>query len=218
MTVLPTRYQAFVSTTLSRDIPDIQLLAGGATLAAHPWFPGIKAPFTDMASFFAAGLHPKSRGRVTLRSRDPHAKPHIVQNFFAEPDDLATIREGVQFIRQLIATEPLASALGKEVAPGGNVIASAAIDQYIRASARTAQHPAGTCRMGTDPQAVVDGALRVRGIEALRVVDASVMPDLVGGNINAAVVMIAERAADVILGNTLPPARVRLRRPQPVPA
>jgi choline dehydrogenase-like flavoprotein len=141
-----------------------------------------------------------------------------VQNFFAEPDDLATIREGVRFTRQLIATEPLANALGKEVAPGANVTTGPAMDKYIRASARTAQHPAGTCRMGTDPGAVVDDALRVRGVEGLRVVDASVMPDLVGGNINAAVVMIAERAADLISGNTLPPARVSLRQPQPVPA
>jgi len=98
---------------------------------------------------------------------------------------------------------------GREIGPGAEAQSDADLDSYIRSTGATAHHPCGTCRMGTDSDAVVDGSLRLRGVEGLRLADASVMPDLVGGNINAAVIMIAEKAADMIRGKPAP-ARVQV--------
>ncbi len=113
--------------------------------------------------------------------------------------------------RDLLRTPPLEPFLGREIAPGSHVRSDAELDSFIRATADTVYHPLGTCRMGpaNDGMAVVDPELRVRGVDGLRVVDASVMPDLVGGNINAPVIMIAEKAADMIRGRPpLPPVNV----------
>jgi choline dehydrogenase-like flavoprotein len=149
-------------------------------------------------------LHPESRGRIELASADPRAPVRIRQNFLATEKDWATLRAGVRLIREIGQQPALAPFATGEIAPGPNCRCDAEIDAHIRATAITVHHPAGTCKMGRagDPAAVVDPELKVLGVSGLRVADASVMPDLIGGNINAAVIMIAEKAADVIRGRT----------------
>ena len=142
-------------------------------------------------------MRPQSRGRVELASADPRAPLRIRQNFLGVESDLKTLRAGLRLARDVGRQSPLAPFVGAETTP---LNSDAEIDAHIRATGITVHHPAGTCRMGTDDAAVVDPELRVRGVEGLRVVDASVMPDLVGGNINAPVIMIAEKAADMIRG------------------
>ncbi len=142
-------------------------------------------------------LRPKSRGSVGLTSPDPLAPPRIDPQFLSDPEDLATLISGVRKTRQIMQTAPLAGYIHKEL-----FIAEepddAALEQHIRARSDTIYHPVGTCKMGQDDMAVVDPELNVRGMEGLRVVDASVMPRLIGGNTNAPTIMIAEKAADMI--------------------
>jgi choline dehydrogenase-like flavoprotein len=151
-------------------------------------------------------LHPESRGVVRLRSADPSAPVRIVQNFLATEHDVRTIREGVTLGRDIASRNALDAFRGRETAPGPACRTDAEIDAFVRRTAITAHHPCATCAMGIDEDAVLDPALRVRGIEGLRVADASAMPDLVSGNINACVMMIAEKAADLVLGKPSLPA------------
>lgn len=127
--------------------------------------------------------------------RDP---PRIHANYLSEPGDLAHLLEGVKMSREIFAARAFDDFRGEEVFPGGAVQSDVALSAAIRAKAESIYHPVGTCRMGADDASVVDPALRVRGVEALRVIDASVMPRLVGGNTNAPTIMIAEKAADLI--------------------
>jgi len=124
----------------------------------------------------------------------------IVYNFFSAPGDLPLLREGVNRARDVAYRAPMDEFRGEELAPGAKVKTDAEIDAWIRKVSITAHHPCGTCAMGTGPDAVLDAELRVRGIEALRVVDASAMPDLVSAHINACVIMLAEKASDLIRG------------------
>ena len=151
-------------------------------------------------------LRPASRGRITLRSADPRQRVSIDQNFLAVDSDLKTLREGLKLLREVAAQKALDPFRGREIRPGKELSSDTELDAYIRSTPATAHHPCGTCAMGSDEDAVVDAELRLRGATALRVVDASVMPDLVGGNINATVIMIAEKAADLIAGRTMPSA------------
>ncbi|MGC2411785.1 MAG: GMC oxidoreductase, partial [Stellaceae bacterium] len=141
-------------------------------------------------------------------SADPQTPPRIRQNFLATEGDRRTIRDGLKLVRRIVGAAPLSTFVARELAPGADKQSDADLDAYIRATAATAHHPLGTCKMGprSDRMAVVDAELRVNGVDGLRVVDASVMPDLVGGNINAPVIMIAERAADLIRGRPPLPA------------
>jgi len=123
-----------------------------------------------------------------------------VQNFLATDHDVRTIREGVKLGRDIARRKGLDPFRGREVAPGPSCRTDGEIDAFVRRTAITAHHPCATCAMGSGDDAVLDPALRVRGVDALRVVDASAMPDLVSGNINACVLMIAEKASDLILG------------------
>jgi len=143
-------------------------------------------------------VSPRSRGRVTLRSSDPSAKPQILTNALAEPEDVAALVAGVRLAREWAATEPLASATGTELFPGPGVQSDDDIEADLRRRVDLLYHPCGTCRMGTDDQAVVDPELRVHGVDGLRVVDASVFPVIPGGNTNAPTIMVAERVADLI--------------------
>ena len=199
MSVLPTKYQAFVRTTPDAKIPDIQFLAGGATLAARLWFPGVAAPYADAFACAAALLHPQSRGSLELSSADPAAAPRLRYNFLSASADIATIRRGIRLLREAINRPELDGFRSEEISPGTRVQSDEDIDANIRRTAQIVHHSCGTCRMGSDENAVVNGDLEVRGADNLCVVDASVMPDLVGGNINAAVIMIAERAAELHL-------------------
>jgi choline dehydrogenase-like flavoprotein len=149
-------------------------------------------------------ISPRSRGAVRLRSADPHAKPSIVGNHLTEPEDLNALVRGVKLAREIAATGPLASATGAELYPGWRVKRDDEIEQDIRRRVELLYHPVGTCAMGVDEHAVVDPELRVRGVEALRVVDASVMPTITHGNTNAPTIMIAEKAADLIRGGARP--------------
>jgi choline dehydrogenase-like flavoprotein len=135
-----------------------------------------------------------------LRSSDPKAPVRIVANSFSAPDDLPTLRRGFKLAREVAGQAPIASFGGAETTPGSSVTSDAEIDAWIRKAAATANHPASTCRMGLGAGSVLDPELRVRGTERLRVVDASAMPDLVSAHINACVLMMAEKASDMIRG------------------
>jgi choline dehydrogenase-like flavoprotein len=150
-------------------------------------------------SCHACVLRPKSRGRVTLHTADPFAPPRIDLNFFDHPDDRKTLADGIRVARKILAAPAFDDYRGTELNPGPD--AQSDEDILARAKQRLGlvYHPSGTCKMGNDEMAVVDDELRVRGLEGLRVVDASIMPTLIGGNTNAPVMVIAEKAADLIL-------------------
>jgi 4-pyridoxate dehydrogenase len=190
-TDLPGPIVAFLKTDPSLAAPDIQLLFQGAPLAAGPY---LTRPFVDGFACVVVLLRPESRGRVELASADPAAAPRIRQNFLSAPRDWSKLRAGVRLARSISSKPPLVKYIAQEL--GGPKGSDAEIDAHVRASSITVHHPLGTCRMGD----VVDEELKVKGTTGLRVVDASVMPDLVGGNINAPIMMIAERAADLIRG------------------
>ena len=197
---LPGGIMAFLKSRNATDLPDVQLLFNAAPMTAYPYLAPFRRAYPDGFACRAVVLRPESHGDVRLTSSDPTAAPRIRQNFLSTDRDRATLRDGVRMVRAIAAEPAIRPFIAKELAPGSD--ADADIDALIRATGITVHHPLGTCRMGTDALAVVDPALRVRGVDALRVVDASVMPDLVGGNINAPVIMIAEKAADLIRGRT----------------
>ena len=155
-------------------------------------------------------LRPTSRGRIDLKSADPFEKPAIHFNYLATEHDRTELTEGVRLARDLIRQRAFDAYRGVEMQPGSDATSDADILAFLRSAVETDYHPCATCRMGTDAMAVVDGELRVHGIEGLRVVDASVMPRLISANLNAPTQMIAARAADFILGNEqLPPFGAR---------
>jgi choline dehydrogenase-like flavoprotein len=143
-------------------------------------------------------LRPKSRGSVTLASADPQATPRIDPNFLAERDDVERLIRGFKLMRGILGQPALAGRRGRELPASAAAQSDAQIEEFIRGHADTIYHPVGTCRMGPDDQAVVDAQLRVHGMDRLRVVDASIMPSIVGGNTNAPVIAIAEKAADLV--------------------
>jgi choline dehydrogenase-like flavoprotein len=198
-TVLPGRLHAFVKTRRDLAVPDIQFLFRAAPTRAHLWFPGLAPAYEDSFGMRPVMLHPESRGNVRLRSADPTAPVRIEQNFLASDSDVRTIREGVKLARDIAGRSGLDPFRGREVAPGPECRTDAEIDAFVRRTAITAHHPCATCAMGQGEDVVLDPSLRVHGVHGLRVVDASAMPDLVSGNINACVLMIAEKAADLVL-------------------
>ncbi len=198
--VFPTQSVSFIRTQPNSERPDIELLLSPISPDAHLWFPGIRKPVGHRFSTRIAVLHPRSVGRVTLRSSDPADAPRIFWNLLDDPADLTVLRDGLKAVRDIVSREPLASVNGGEIRPGLEVSTNAEIEDFLRRNCETAHHPAGTCRMGADDDSVVDGELRVRGIDGLRVADCSVMPNVVGANTNAPTIMIAEKAADMIRG------------------
>jgi 4-pyridoxate dehydrogenase len=205
-TMLPSALYAFVKSDPQLDVPDIEFMFRCAPQKPRLWFPLLRAAGEDGYGIRPALLHPKSRGEVTLRSADPGDRVRILFNLLSDPADMATLLEGFGRARDLALSGPLAPFRGRQLTPGPEVRSRAEIEAWIRRTAVTVHHPAGTCRIGGGPDAVVDARLRVHGIARLRVADASVMPDLVSAHINACVLMIAERAADLIRGQTLPVA------------
>jgi choline dehydrogenase-like flavoprotein len=194
---------AFVRTRGGLPAADIQFHMGAAYYDKHG-----EEEFDGHAITLAPVLvSPKARGSVTLRSADPADKPRIITNSLGEADDVASLVAGMRLARAIAASEPLASRIVRELKPGAGVGDD---DEDLAASLRERveliYHPVGTCRMGTDEDAVVDPSLRVRGLDGLRVVDASVMPIIPGGNTNAPTIMVAERAADLIRGRAPVPA------------
>ena len=200
----PGGIMAFLKSSQGLPLPDIQLLFNAAPMTATPYFPPFVPPYADSFGCRAVLLRPQSRGRIDLSSSDPQVPVRIHQNFLATEKDWATLRAGVRLAREIGEQPALVPFASEEIAPGPDCRSDAQIDAHIRATAITVHHPLGTCKMGraSDQTAVVDPELRVLGVDALRIVDASVMPDLIGGNINAPVIMIAEKAADLIRGRT----------------
>ena len=187
---------AFVRSAPDRDRPDLQIVFQPARRNPGT-FP---FPLGHGFALSVVHLYPRSRGRVSLASPDPHVPPAVDPDLLADPEDLPPTLRGLELSRRIIAAPAFARYRAVEVQPGLAEQGDAALAGYVRRTAYTVHHPVGSCRMGTDAHAVVDPALRVHGVEGLRVVDASVFPRVVGGNTNAAVVMAAEKAADMILG------------------
>jgi choline dehydrogenase/4-pyridoxate dehydrogenase len=207
----PSGGMAFLKSPLAGELPDVQFLFVAAPLEAKPYLPPFVRPYADAFGCRAVVLRPESRGRLDLVSADPRQAMRIRQNFLATDKDWATLRAGLRMVREVARQAALRPFIAGEIAPGTGRSSDQELDAHIRATGISVHHPLGTCRIGTerDEMAVVDGELRVFGIDGLRVADASVMPDLVGGNINAAVIMIAEKAADMIRGRE-PPAPVNV--------
>src|SRR5262245_18593296 len=218
-TVVPGGLHAFVKTRPDLAVPDIEFMFRGAPPDAHLWFPLVRPVYADGFAIRPTLLHPDSRGAVLLRSAHPRDPPRIVGNFLSAPNDLPRLREGFRRARDVAAQQPLDPFRGPETAPGPEARGDADIDRYIRSTAITAHHPAGTSPMGIGPDSVLDPDLKVRGIERLRVADASAMPDLVSAHINACVLMMAEKAADLISGKpAAEPTPAPLRRSPRSPA
>src|ERR1700693_1609355 len=199
---LPGGVMAFLKSDETAQLPDVQLLFAAAPMVAQPYLPPFTAPYRDSFGCRAVVLRPESRGRLELASVDPRRPLRIRQNFLATDKDWKTLRAGLRMVREIAHHAPLRAFIEGELAPGPEARSDEALDAHIRSTGITVHHPLGTCRMGPahDAMAVVDPELRVLGIDGLRVADASVMPDLVGGNINAPVIMVAEKAADLIRG------------------
>ena len=201
-TELPTGQIAFLKSRPEAALPDVQLIFNAAPMTAATYFWPFRRAYADAYACRAAVLRPESRGRIELVSADPQQPPRIRQNFLATDNDWKTLRAGLRIARDVCRQAPMQSFMAGEIAPGESAVADADLDAHIRSSSITVHHPLGTCKMGVaaDRMAVVDAELRVFGTEGLRVVDGSVMPDLVGANINAPIIMIAEKAADLIRG------------------
>jgi choline dehydrogenase len=187
---------AFVKTRGEIEAPDVQMHVFAAIMIDHRRARPEKDGFTISVSV----TRPASRGEIRLASPDPFAAPIVNPNFLAADADMRTLRDGVRLARDIAAKPGLSIYRGRELAPGPSVRTDGETDAWIRRSGNSLCHPAGTCAMGAGDDAVVDAQLRVRGVAALRVVDASVMPTLIGADTNAAVTAIAEKAADLILG------------------
>jgi choline dehydrogenase len=191
---------AFVRTRAELDRPDIQIVFQPARRNPH----GFPLPLGHGFAVSIVNLYPRSRGRITLAGPDPRTPPDIDPNLLAVPEDLGPLVRGLELARRIATAPSFAHYRAVEVAPGSAVQGEAGLGEYVRRSATTVHHPVGTCRMGPGADCVVDPQLRVRGLEALRVADASIFPSVVGGNTNATVVMIAEKASDMILGRPAP--------------
>jgi choline dehydrogenase len=149
------------------------------------------------------GLQPRSTGRIELASANPLDAPRIDPCYLSDPEDLRVLRDGLRLCRDIIAQQAFSELRGAELAPGADATSDSALDAYIRDNAATLYHPVGTCKMGSDEWSVVDDQLKVRGVEGLRVVDASIMPGIISGNTNFPTMMIAEKASMEILGDCL---------------
>lgn len=197
LSVFPMNTMAFLRSDPAVDRPDLQFYLFPVTVERVER-PSRYAAFSGFAIPWCL-LRPKSVGRVELRSEDPTDSPRILYNFLSHPDDVAVNNQGLLLARQIAAQEAFAPFRGEERDPGEHVSEESSISAYNRRTFSSHYHPIGTCRMGGDDDSVVDPELRVRSIEGLRVVDASVMPSLVSGNTNAPTIMVAEKAAEIIL-------------------
>jgi choline dehydrogenase len=196
----------FVRSTRAAQIPDLQA-------HALPWsypFPNQDAPVRHKVdkrsalTIMPTLIYPKSRGTVRLGSADPSAAPLIDPAYLSDPDDAEVLLDGMELIREVMAAASIARDIDTELSPGADYPDRPALAKELPNRATTVYHPVGTCRMGTDERAVVDPSLRVRGIEGLRVADASIMPSITGGNTNAPAMMIGEHAAALMLGAAMP--------------
>jgi len=199
---------AFIRTAPGLEMPDVQLhfSAGNLLSLRRGMFakPSQDETRPDAFMCHACQLRPESRGEITLRSADPTVPPVIQPNYLSEARDRTTLRDGFKAMRDVLGQPSMMRFSKGEAWPGPEVRSDTEIDRFIADAAGTVYHPVGTCRMGSDPDAVVNERLEVRGVSGLRVADASIMPTLVGGNTNAPSIMIGDKASDMILGNAPP--------------
>ncbi len=184
----------FAKSSPSEPVPDLQYPVLNFSTdnfkdGLHRW-PGF--------TFIFSVCRPKSRGEITLRDTDGRMPPRILANYLTDPDDMRLMLAGFRIASRIAATEPFRSLVTEQVRPGPDVENDEHIADYIRKVGSTVYHPCGTCRMGEDDGAVVDSQLRVRGLDRLRVVDASVMPAMPSPNIHPATIMVAEKGSDII--------------------
>ena len=184
----------FIKSAPDEPLPDLQLHFVIAKLVNH----GRKTVFGHGYSCHVCVLRPQSRGSVQLASKDPLAAPLVDPDFLGDRDDMDRMIRGFRIMRTILSQPALAGLGGKESAASAGAQTDLQIEQFIRDHADTVYHPVGSCRMGNGPMDVVDAQLRVHGMQGLRVVDASIMPRVIGGNTNAPVIMIAEKAADMV--------------------
>ena len=196
LTVFPMDAVAHLRSDRALERPDIQIYL--CPMRVNPIREGSLWPHSHGFNLHWNLLRPESRGRVWLRSADPLAPPRIWHNYLATEGDRRLNRRALEMCREIMADNAFAPFRGRETEPGTHCVDAAAIDEFMIRMPNSGYHPVGTCRMGADEDAVVDPRLRVRGLSGLRVVDASVMPRLIGGNTNAPTIMIAEKAADFI--------------------
>lgn len=187
----------FVKSRPEEEIPDIQFHMSNTRLDNH----GLDLTFSIGYGFsgHVCALRPKARGRLTLQDANPASDPNIDPNLLDHPDDMETMVRGVKAVRNIFAQNALKSWCNGEIFPGEAVQSDEEIRDFIRRKADNIYHPVGTCKMGHDDMAVVDDTLKVHGMQNLRVIDASIFPTLVGGNTTAPTLMVAEKAADMIL-------------------
>jgi choline dehydrogenase len=195
----PLAISANVATHPGDSQVDLHILLIPLSIESHVWFPGIRKPFGPRMGAMWSLNYPKSRGWLKLRSPDPQDQPRIFFNLLDDADDRAEMLRGYHTLRALLAQPALAKISGPIRRPDRDFADDEAVMAHIRDTAATAYHPTGTCRMGADEASVVDGNLRMRGVEGLRIADASIFPRLPGGNTNLPVIMVAERAAEFIL-------------------
>jgi choline dehydrogenase len=195
---------AYIRTAAGIEHPDLKL-----ELLPLAFQPESFAPHPGHAfQIHMTMLRAESRGAVTLKSKDPAMPPSLLFNYLSDPRDLATMRRAVRLTQEIVRQPALQAYARDEIAPGAAGATDATLEEWIRNHIATAYHPSGTCRMGSDPDSVIDPQLRVRGVDGLRVVDASIMPQVVSSNTNAPTIMIAERASDLIRGTSLLPANL----------
>ncbi|HEY6253629.1 MAG TPA: choline dehydrogenase [Candidatus Angelobacter sp.] len=184
----------FVRISSTSRTPDIQFHFAPGFFRNH----GFETSTEHSFSFGPTLVRPRSAGRISLRSSNPLDAPRIYANYFADPGDMELMVEGLKLSRQIAHAPALSKFRGRELYPGDDIQSDDQLHSYVRQVAETLYHPVGTCKMGGDAMAVVDSELRVRGLDRLRVVDASIMPTVPGGNTNAPTIMVAEKAADMI--------------------
>jgi choline dehydrogenase-like flavoprotein len=188
----------FVKTRPELQTPDVQYFFVHASYANAAERKLDKLPGMTLG---VAQLRPQSRGSIHIRSADPYQGPSIRPNFLAESEDRISLVGGMKLARRIVAQPAMLPYIEREMSPGDHVITDDDWLDFARSNGQTIYHPIGTCRMGSDADAVVDPRLRFKGIAGLRVVDASVMPSMVSGNTQAAVMMVAEKGADLILAD-----------------
>ena len=196
-TEMPGPLTGYIASQKGMAQPDLQLLARFIPPESQPWMPLTGKKPKDAFMVRPVVLHPKSRGGLKLASANPGDHPKIHQNFLSDPADWKTLKDGIAIVKDIASQKALDGFRGPEIQPKDE-----SLDDFIKRTAWTVHHPLGTCKMGpdSDEMAVVDPEFRVRGTENLRVIDASVFPDMLGGNINAPTIAFAERAADLLLG------------------